>query len=451
MITPKKGSLTIFLALTMLLFLTFCLVLAEGTRSFFFKAKAAQAMELAEFSVLSEYQYELFSHYGVFFLDLDYEQGTEHTQVVEQRARTYFEQNAEELTITKLETGNFRRATDSGGIPFFHQAVEQIKVESGYKFFEGLFERVGDLTEESVNLGEILSESESAAEGILNGYVDEEGLPLFEISLPKISIPSIGALSEAIFGSESGLSEKSVNPEERILGREISQGIGTKDEIGFADMQLFHGYLFKYFNYYGAENAKVWKEKLEYQLEYVIAGEASDKENLENIMWRIFLLRAVGNYLFYHQDGEKLGEAEAEAIAIVGITGNAVLVSLVKEILLISQAIENGIQETKSIFAGEKVPVYQQGIFSGIEIGYKEYLYLFLCTTENTGKIYRSMDIVELEVREKSEYKSFRLDHCTDYFDFRCTYQFESLFRDIPLMDGGTYENTIHRKVYYET
>lgn len=450
MITPKRGSLTIFLALTTLLFLTLCLVLTEGTRIFFFKAKAAQAMELAEFSVLSEYQYELFSHYGVFFLDLDYEQGTEHIGVLEQRARTYFGQNAEEVTVTGLEAENFRRATDNGGIPFFRQAVEQMKVESGYKIFEGLFESVGNITEESVDLEEILRESENSAERILGEYVDEENRPLFQISFPRISFPSIEVLTEAVFGSESGLSEKSVNLEERISERKLRQGVGTKDGIGFADMQLFHGYLFKHFSYYGAENPNVWKEVLEYQLEYVISGEKSDKENLENIMWRIFLLRVVGNYLFYHQDAEKLGKAESEAMALVGITGNAILISLVKEILLISQAIEDGIQETRSIFAGEKVPIYQQGIFSGIEIGYEEYLYLLLFTTENTGKIYRSMDIVELEVRPKSGYEDFRLDHCTDCFDCRCTYQFESLFRAIPLMDGRIYENTINRKVYYE-
>lgn len=450
MTDSKKGSLTILLALTSLLFLTFCLVLTEGTRNFFLKAKTAQAIELAEFSVLSEYQYELFSHYGLFFLDLDYEQGAEHTGVLEQRARDYFQRNAEEVTVTGMEAGNFRRASDSGGMPFFCQAVAQMKAASGYQLFEGLFESLGDVETETVDLGGILEENENAAEGILGEYVDEEGLPLFQIAIPRISFPSIGALTEAVFGSESGLSEKSVLPEERISGRSLSQGIGMKKKIGFADMHLFHKYLFRHCNYYGAENPNVWKESLEYQLEYIISGKAGDKENLENIMWRIFLLRTVGNYLFYHQDGEKLGKAEAEAVALVGITGNAALISLVKEIILISQAIEEGISETRRVFAGEKVPVYQQGIFGGIEIGYEEYLYLFLCTAENTGKIYRMMDIAELEIREKSGYEGFRLDHCTDSFDLRCTYRFESLFRQIPFMDGGAYENVVCRKVNYE-
>ena len=56
----KKGSLTIFMALLMLGFLILCLVLVEGTRIYFSRVEAVQAMELTEFSVLSEYQQELF-------------------------------------------------------------------------------------------------------------------------------------------------------------------------------------------------------------------------------------------------------------------------------------------------------------------------------------------------------------------------------------------------------
>ena len=77
-----KGSLTVFLALTMMLFLNFCLVLVEGSRIWCYRAKAMQAVELAEFSILSEYQPELFKQYGLFFLDLDYAQGEERTDIL---------------------------------------------------------------------------------------------------------------------------------------------------------------------------------------------------------------------------------------------------------------------------------------------------------------------------------------------------------------------------------
>ena len=183
----RKGSVTIMLALSMLMFLMFCLTLVEGTRVYYLRVKAEQAMELAAFSVLSEYQQELFDYYGVFFLDLDYEQGEEHIAVLEQRASEYLEKNAGELTTERLIAKNFRRGTDCGGIPFFRQAIEQIKVKSGYKFAEELLGDVGNLTNADVDLSEILNESANAAEGLLGEYTDQEGIPQFQISLPRIS------------------------------------------------------------------------------------------------------------------------------------------------------------------------------------------------------------------------------------------------------------------------
>ena len=145
-----------------------------------------------------------------------------------------------------------------------------------------------------------------------------------------------------------------------------------------------------------------------------------------------------------------MAKAEAEATALAGITGNGVIIALVKEILLISQAIEAGIGETKMIFAGEKVPLYENGVFAGVKLGYEQYLYFFLNTTNRTQKIYRSMDIVEMEVRERSGYESLRLDHCTDSFVVEWIWQADSIFENFPFLEGGVYENTIRRKVFYE-
>ena len=446
----RKGSVTIMLALSMLMFLTFCLTLVEGVRVYYLRVKTEQAMELAGFSVLSEYQQELFDYYGIFFLDLDYEQGEEHIAVLEQRTQEYLEKNAQELTTIGLSAGKFRRGTDSGGIPFLEQAVEQMKVKNGYKFAEELLGDVGNLTGADVDLNEILNESANAAEGILGEYTDQDGIPKFQISLPSISFPTIDALTEAVLGNTEDISDKTINLDERILQRSLKQGVGTKEKITLADMQWFHTYLFAYLDYYNSEHMDVLDEALKYQVEYIISGKESDTKNLEDIMWRIFLSRAGGNYLFYHQDVEKMAQAESEAIALVGITGNVVLINLVREILLISQAIQDGISETKLVFAGGEVPLYQNGVFSGVKLGYQEYLFLFLNMTEETTKIYRCMDIVEMEVRAKSGYGRFCLDHCTDSFEIWWSYRFDSLFEAIPFLRGRIYENEITRNMFYE-
>ena len=440
----KKGSVTVLLAWSMLAFLTFCFVLIEGVRVYCIRTKSMQAMELAEFSVLSEYQKELFEDYGVFFLDLDYEQGEERETILQQRALTYLRKNIEEVQTDYLETSNFRRATDGDGSVFFAQAVELMKVQSGIKVLEELLGDVGNMTLDSVDLEEILYHSEAEASGILDGLKENIEDKLLNVSLPDISFPSIESLRETVFGNSEHLSVKSIVLSERLEQRELHKGVGEKQKIGIADMQLFHLYLFQNFAHYGIKSSDVSKDAMEYQLEYIISGKESDRKNLENIMWRIFLLRAGGDYLFYHQDGEQLAKAEASAAAVVGFTGNVVLIKLVRELFLIAQAIEDGIQETKTVFAGGEVPLYENGVFAGTSIGYQQYLYLFLNTVGKDHKMYRCMDVIELEVRKSSGYEKFCLDHCIDLFDVEWNYRFQSLFQ---MRD---YENTIKRKINYE-
>ena len=448
--TVEKGSMTIFISMIMLFFLSFCLVLVEGVRNYYFQLEAAQAMELAAFSVLSEYQQELFENYGLFFLDLDYEKGKEQVAVLEKRANKYLKENATECETLGLVAEKFTRATDEEGNAFFVQAVEQMKVKSGYKLFEELIDFVDLDHTEVLDMGEILEKNEAEAQAILESAAEKKGELFVDISLPKISFPSIKALTEAVFGSEIGLSEKTVNLEERLMGRTLQKGVGRKTSIVFSDMQLFHAYLLQYCNFYGNKKTNICKDVLEYQVEYIISGHSNDRKNLENVMWKIFLLRTGGNYLFYHQDAEKLGTAEAEALVMVGVLGNPVLIKAVKEMILISQAIESSISETKTIFAGNKVPLYQNGILSDLEVGYEEYLYFLLNMTGKKEKIYRCMDIVELEVRKKSGYEELRLDHCVDSFALTWSYEFDSLFFAVPLFGQGKYENTITKKIFYE-
>ena len=450
MIAVKKGSMTIFLALTVLTFFLFCLVLVEGTRIYFFRVQAVQAMELAEFSVLSEYQQEIFEKYHLFFLDLDYEQGEESVGILEQRAKNYLTKNTTQLQTKKLIAEKFCRATDGDGSVFFEQVTKWMKLKSGYAIFEELFSGLDDIQMEEINLEQILKEHKNAADGMISKENTSDSENIRKIVLPDISFPSIRRLTENVLGNVDDLSQKSIELSERISKRTLMEGVGEKSKFSIADMQLFHTYIFENCNFYGAKQPGIWNESLSYQVEYIISGKASDRKNLENILWKVFLLRAGGNYLFYHQDAEVQAKAQMDAVVLVGFLGNAALIELVKEIFLISQAIEDGIDQTKQIFAGSKVPLYQNGIFSGLKIGYQEYLYLFLNSMNSTEKIYRTMDVLELEIRNQSGYNHFRWDHCVDRLELQWSYQFPRLFTGNSVFHGGNYENTIVRKLYYE-
>lgn len=445
-----RGSVTVFMAWTILSFLLLCLVFVEGTRIYYLRVKTAQAMDLSEFSVLSEYQKELLEHYGLFFLDLDYEKGKERQDLLNGRIANYLEKNISEVTTEEVKSQKFHRATDGTGAPFVEQAVKCVKKGYGLDL---IAERLNDVdlsAEENLDLEELLEEKEGAANGILHSLVDDRGNLLFDIALPEVSFPTIHSLTAAVFGETDSLSRKSVPKVERILYRPLEKGVGNGRSISFTDMQFFYHYLFQHLNHYGKEDENVWKDSLEYQMEYIIAGKSDDRENLENIMWRIFLLRASGNYLLIHQDFGEVAKAEAKAVALAGVTANPPLISLVKELFLISKAIDEGITDTRKIFAGEKVPLYQQGVVSAVQMGYEEYLWMFLNTVGRRNCVFRAMDVIELEIRKKAEYENFRWDHCVDSFEVEWSYCYEGILRNLPLAGEGIYERKITRKMGYE-
>ena len=251
MMRKEKGSVTIVLALMMTMFLMFCLVLVEGVRVYFFRTNAMQAVDLAEFSVLSEFQKELFEQYEVFFLDLDYEQGTEQIGILEQRIRTYLEKNTEYVTTGSLFASNFKRATDAGGNVFFTQAVNAQKTDRGYGILEDLLGDEESVEVDSIDLQKLLNEQEEKAEAILEGLKsDEEGVGWnIDVELPDISFPSVDALTEEVFGGLEGISKKSIDINERIEKRTLIKGIGKKEKSLKGDQQLFHQYIMEHCNF----------------------------------------------------------------------------------------------------------------------------------------------------------------------------------------------------------
>ena len=66
---------------------------------------------------------------------------------------------------------------------------------------------------------------------------------------------------------------------------------------------------------YGEKTDAKWKQALDYGLEYLAAGKASDEENLESVLNRILLIRTVTNFVALESDSKRRGEARAAAIA----------------------------------------------------------------------------------------------------------------------------------------
>ncbi len=195
---------------------------------------------------------------------------------------------------------------------------------------------------------------------------------------------------------------------------------------------LFHEYLLKYMGRYSTEkkSSPLW-----YQVEYIIAGEESDRENLRYVINRIFAIREAANaaYLFGSEEkyavAEVLGEALA-AVMMVPEIGELFTISLI-----LGWAFAESVYDVRTMLAGDKIPLLKsdstwhcglQMILQGnltdegrsgdadavMDLGYKDYLRIFLLLCDERTVTYRAMNIVEQDIRVTPGNQNFCLDAC---------------------------------------
>ena len=106
----KRGEITVFLSLMLSVLLFFFQALFQSAENALFRSQMEEALELSEYSVLSEYHRELWKKYELFYLDLSYGGGAEKTEYLEQRAEEFLNLNLKPGKVKALETWDYARA-----------------------------------------------------------------------------------------------------------------------------------------------------------------------------------------------------------------------------------------------------------------------------------------------------------------------------------------------------
>lgn len=197
------------------------------------------------------------------------------------------------------------------------------------------------------------------------------------------------------------------------------------------------------------------KKKLSYELEYVIGGKESDRENLDIVVTRLVAMRFPANYGFLLGDSTKKAEAEAMAATLAGVIALPALVGIIKQAILLAWAFGESIMDVRSLLAGGKVELvkrkenWQLQLSSLLNLGkeegdvqkketglsYREYLRMLLFLQKEDECTMRSLDIIEMNIRQKKG-EFFRIDSCVSKLEIksickireRITYQFSTLY-----------------------
>ena len=131
-----KGTITVFLSLISVLFLSLLCTTVESARIQGARAKAAAALDMGLFSVFGEFENSVLEQYDVFFLDGACGTGSYSQKTLEEKLQTYMEYNVSPnkgillkgfdpypLTLQKAGITGVALATDQKGNAFYQQAV----------------------------------------------------------------------------------------------------------------------------------------------------------------------------------------------------------------------------------------------------------------------------------------------------------------------------------------
>ena len=432
-----KGELTAFLSLVFLLLLTLVGALLESASIQQAKnERRADAGRAAE-SVFAEYQRELLDHYGIFAIEGSYESGTMFEENILNRLSFYGAENIETEIVA------IRYLTDENGKEFIRQTVEYEKMRTGAAALENFTGKVSEWKEQELKANEYGKENIETSKELdqmLEG--ENEEIPAEDNPLTDIIDIQAQTLLNLVSPEGFTLSSKAVKLEETVSNRTLRQGYGTMKEKdgGAGDTIFFNLYLMDKFG-----NAANKKEDtaLDYELEYLLGGKASDKDNLEYVIGRIRFLRFAVNYGYLMTDADMQMEVDTLATTLSAVFLSPEIGPVIKHALLLAWAYGESLTDVKTLLAGKKVPAIKSketwnltlnGLIdlaknrsipegSDIENGnsYEQYLQMMLALKVKEELAMRALDLIEMNLRVGMEKTFFRADACVTGADFDMT------------------------------
>lgn len=160
-----------------------------------------------------------------------------------------------------------------------------------------------------------------------------------------------------------------------------------------------------------------------YEMEYLISGKESDRENLSQTASEMLAVRTGLNLIHILSDPQKREEARGLAALIAGSVGLAPLASVLAVFIMGVWALGEGIMDLRILLQGGKIPIlkssedWQLDLDSLLRLGekadlpegdlpqkgfsYQGYLKLLLLPMDSSQKYYRMMDMIQANLVRK--------------------------------------------------
>lgn len=481
----RKGSITVFSALCLMLVASFLFALLEAGRVYGLDAYADMNAELGLESVCAEYQPQLWDKYHMLCLDGAYggeEFSMEHvTRILKQQLTDNLKPDKNgkwgidlfQMKLTDAEPDAYQLMTDGEGTAFIKQVSSYMKKNLPREAAEIIHEKIAQNREVKENEGaeqsienadQAIKEArekqkiESSESSEMKGETEntESAVQTEKTGSEEVKENPLDIVLElkrnAILGMVvpdiSAVSVKEINLSENLLNRQCCQGneknAGTK-QIDWYERILLLEYLDQYFSDYTNPSEE---DALAYELEYILCGKESDKENLEGTVNRLLFLREAANVTHIISDSGKLNEAFIMANALAGFTGNPAVVKVVQIGVVAAWAYLESIQDVRTLLQGGKIALIKSReqwtvdtgnlleSFSGTArakncqngLTYQDYLKQFLFVSGIKELAYRTMDVMEQNIKQIPQDRNCRMDHMICSMKYTMSYEAKPQF-----------------------
>ena len=403
----RKGSITVFLALSLATVLLLTFLLLDLARLKGQRQKAEAVSDIGTMSLFADYNRYLWDNYRILAVDASYGSGGgADLAVMEGRIRVYLEKNGTspdtpgkdlyQLLTDKCQVSKYGLLTDDNGRAFLKQAALQQKNELPEQALDAIVDRNRQVEADSGKNGSVdelmqagrdaLKESEeikkgaeedkkkaargtkaderimavplsvTTAEKTENTEVDLDGAKKAEdLDNPMDDVTSW--MNKSILGQvledTSRVSSKKIDLSDAVSKRPLARGNrGSTEPLSLAERALFADYELTHFSSYRRDYGH---DGLKYEWEYVLCGKDSDQKNLTAVVTRLLALREAENMVSLLSDASKVAQAQSLATALAGWTGNALIVEGVKWGLIASWAYTESVLDVRRLLSGGKV------------------------------------------------------------------------------------------------
>lgn len=421
-----KGSVTVFLALSLSLLTGFVLLLTEGVIKNVEKIRLEGVMDLGMNSVLGEFHMGLHERYGLLYIDLSYDAGNPSLQKLEDRLDFFVRQNT--VTPKEVKVRQVASAAFADGNSMKFQAVCYMQ----------------DSNHSELSCGESWHEIKEL--GGCNAMAEWSELmnQISNMELPKIKneagewveIP-LNNPADGVFGltghdmlylagvDGSGIGVGVIQAES-YASRRVLQNIEYGEEK-VADTELFIAYLLEKMGNY--QNIRE-NSFLQYQLEYIAMGKYSDYENIQAMGDMLLQWCFTKNVNYAMGNNALWSEALKMAEGLKAVALKESFREPVAQSMIYALAYLESLAEIQCLFDGGNINITKSGFYTQWEqvyaadilqissavggLKYEDFLIAAIMELPERSRNLRSMDIMEMDIRMISQNPEFAMDFCVE-------------------------------------